>query len=201
MPHKVNPRDFENVKSMWKVWMPRMITVLMDQISEHQRDLTNSASSRFIIELFVAFDYSARRIAAALRHVSVDAERMRKNLETSRDFFIAEPLYILLAINGFPDAYNYTRRLVATAKETKTPLTKLIWENKEIEYILRNLKPEQAKILKDPTTYVGASRQRTIVTCDFWEAEVVHNLMYVSPRIVERLKHEFKAGTTLPSQI
>ncbi len=41
MPHKMNPKNFENVKSFWKEFMPRMFTVFMDQISEHQRDLTN----------------------------------------------------------------------------------------------------------------------------------------------------------------
>jgi adenylosuccinate lyase len=50
MPHKVNPKDFENVKSLWKAYVPRLLTVLMDQISEHQRDLTNSASMRFVTE-------------------------------------------------------------------------------------------------------------------------------------------------------
>jgi adenylosuccinate lyase len=173
MPHKVNPRDFENVKSMWKVLMPRLITVLMDQISEHQRDLTNSASSRFLIELFVAFDYSIRRISAALRNIRVDADQMHKNLEVSRDLFVAEPLYILLAINGFPEAYNYTRSLVDKAKKTKVPLTKLIWEDKEIQPVLRKLRPERTEILKDPIKYVGASPQRTIVTCDHWEEVVM----------------------------
>lgn len=197
MPHKVNPRDFENVKSMWKVWMPRIITVLMDQISEHQRDLTNSASSRFIIELFVAFNYSIRRISAALRHIRVDANKMRKNLELSRDLFVAEPFYILLAINGFPEAYNYTRSLVAKAKKTKAPLTKLIWEDKKIQPVLRKLKPEQAEILKDPIKYVGASRRRTIVTCDYWEGVVMRSLTYVSPRVLKQLKHELQATVTL----
>src|SRR3989338_4948413 len=46
MPQKRNPINFENVKSMWKEFMPRMATIYMDQISEHQRDLTNSASMR-----------------------------------------------------------------------------------------------------------------------------------------------------------
>src|SRR3989338_5847896 len=44
MPHKMNPINFENVKSMWKEFMPRMSTLYLDQIYEHQRDLTNSAS-------------------------------------------------------------------------------------------------------------------------------------------------------------
>ena len=51
MPHKRNPWNFEHVKSMWKEFMPRMITMYADQISEHQRDLTNSASGRFVPEI------------------------------------------------------------------------------------------------------------------------------------------------------
>src|SRR5205085_6275182 len=61
MPHKVNPKDFENVKSMWKAYMPRLQTVLMDQLSEHQRDLTNSASMRFVMEHVAAFAYAIHR--------------------------------------------------------------------------------------------------------------------------------------------
>ena len=38
--------------------MPRLLTVLMDQISEHQRDLTNSASMRFVMEHVAAFAYA-----------------------------------------------------------------------------------------------------------------------------------------------
>ncbi len=56
MPHKRNPWNFENVKSMWKVFMPRMLTVYADQISEHQRDLSNSASGRFLPELVVSYE-------------------------------------------------------------------------------------------------------------------------------------------------
>ena len=48
MPQKRNPINFENVKAMWKEFMPRIVTMYLDQISEHQRDLTNSASMRFI---------------------------------------------------------------------------------------------------------------------------------------------------------
>ena len=65
MPHKINPKDFENVKSLWKAYMPRLTTVLMDQVSEHQRDLTNSASGRFVTELVTAFAYAVRRTGTA----------------------------------------------------------------------------------------------------------------------------------------
>src|SRR5262249_29305451 len=46
MPQKRNPINFENAKSLWKIIVPRVTTAFMDQISEHQRDLTNSASAR-----------------------------------------------------------------------------------------------------------------------------------------------------------
>ena len=66
MPHKVNPKDFENVKSLWKAYVPRLMTVLMDQISEHQRDLTNSASMRFVTEFVAAFAYGVHRLRGTL---------------------------------------------------------------------------------------------------------------------------------------
>ncbi|MDR2952880.1 MAG: adenylosuccinate lyase, partial [Treponema sp.] len=50
MPQKRNPWNSEHVKSLWKAFMPRVTTFFMDQISEHQRDLTNSASMRFIAD-------------------------------------------------------------------------------------------------------------------------------------------------------
>jgi adenylosuccinate lyase len=169
MPHKVNPKNFENVKSLWKAYMPRIITVLMDQISEHQRDLTNSASGRFVPELFTGFDYAVNRLKDALSNIYVDKQKMKENLTKSEGSIVAEPLYILLALNGFPDAYNYVRRLVARSEGSKQKLTGLIWRDKKIQPILKKLKPEQVQVLKDPSKYIGAAYQRTIATCENWE--------------------------------
>jgi len=100
MPHKINPKNFENVKSLWKAYMPRMTTLFMDQISEHQRDLTNSASQRFLPELLAAFDYCTVRLNRALKTLRVDEQAMSRKLGASREQTIAEPLYILLALYG-----------------------------------------------------------------------------------------------------
>src|SRR5438552_11915729 len=81
MPHKMNPKNFENVKSLWKEFMPRMNTVFMDQISDHQRDLTNSASARFLPELFTGFCYATTRLDDALSKVIPNRPRMIENLE------------------------------------------------------------------------------------------------------------------------
>lgn len=186
MPHKINPKNFEHVKSLWKAYMPRIITVLMDQISEHQRDLTNSASGRFTAELFTSFDYAVKRLKDAMQNIVVDKRKMRENLAKSEGSIVAEPLYILLAVNGFPDAYNYVRRLVAKSQRTKQELTELILRDKKVQPILGKLKPEQLRVLKDPSLYVGAAYQRTMATCDNWElsmALLAKNIKTSSPRL------------------
>ena len=122
MPQKRNPINFENVESTWKKFMPQMVTVYLDQVSEHQRDLTNSLSQRYLPELLVAFDSSVRRLTRTVwdvkggkPRISIDSQSMKKNLGMSADTISAEPLYILLALAGHPDAHESVRRIVQLA--------------------------------------------------------------------------------------
>src|SRR6516164_9122876 len=161
MPHKVNPKDFENIKSMWKAYAPRLLTVLMDQISEHQRDLTNSASMRFVMEHVAAFAYAIHRLSKILDSVEPDAARMRAVLESGKDPITAEPLYVLLAMHGHPDAHEKARVLARDARLGKRPLAQLLREDASIASSLVKMLPEQLDILDDPARYLGAAEQRT----------------------------------------
>jgi adenylosuccinate lyase len=172
MPHKINPETFETVKGLWKAFVPRMTTVFMDQILEHQRDLTNSASSRFLTELFTAFDYSIYRLIQALGEMDVKVDNMERNLEASAGDTVAEPIYLLMAYYGFPDAYDHTRKLVAQVHQTGQQLTDLLWADETLQPFLERLTPIQREALRDPKKYVGASVQRTHATCDEWEKRV-----------------------------
>src|SRR5580700_2973609 len=116
MPHKVNPKDFENVKSLWKAYVPRLMTVLMDQISEHQRDLTNSASMRYVTEFVAAFAYGVGRLRGTLAGIEPDVARMAATLEAGKDPVAAEPLYIALSLAGHPDAHEQARILARQAR-------------------------------------------------------------------------------------
>lgn len=169
MPHKVNPKDFENVKSLWKAYMPRLITVLMDQLSEHQRDLTNSASMRFVTEFVAAFAYGVHRLSGTLDAVEPDVNRMRDVLESGKDPVTAEPLYVLLAMSGHPDAHEAARVLAQQARVSKKSLAEVIKETRALDVYLQNLTPAQRAILADPANYRGAASQRTRVLCDEWE--------------------------------
>jgi adenylosuccinate lyase len=110
MPQKRNPWNSEHVKSLWKAFAPRALTFFMDQISEHQRDLTNSASSRFVADYIAGFASAAARMRSVVRSLSVDRPRMAKNLSATGDLVFSEALYVLIAASGVPDAHERVRR-------------------------------------------------------------------------------------------
>jgi adenylosuccinate lyase len=111
MPQKRNPWNSEHVKSLWKAFSPRVMTFYMDQISEHQRDLTNSASERFIAEYLAGLSAAANRMLGVLRGLVVDRERMAANLRMTGGAVLAEPAYILIAESGEKDAHERLRRV------------------------------------------------------------------------------------------
>ena len=169
MPHKRNPWNFEHVKSLWKVFVPRMMTLYMDQISEHQRDLTNSASGRFAVEMVAGLCAAADRLIKVSRKLVVDRTRMERNFAATAGFVIAEPLYILLAAAGHPDAHEAVRRLTLRVEAGEGELWQLATQSEELAPYLEQLSDAQVKILEDPANYVGVAAQRTLAVCDYWE--------------------------------
>jgi adenylosuccinate lyase len=168
MPHKMNPKNFENVKSLWKEFMPRMNTVFMDQISEHQRDLTNSASARFVPELFTGFCYASMRLRDAMTKIQPNSRRMEENLDSSKHQVVAEPLYIILALHGYPDAYDTVMQLSRESRRVGISLVELAKQKPELVAYFGRLTPRFQDILEDPAKYIGAAPARTVIVCDYW---------------------------------
>jgi adenylosuccinate lyase len=122
MPQKRNPWNSEHVKSLWKAFMPRVITFFMDQISEHQRDLSNSASQRFIADYVAGFCLGVSRMGSVIRGLGVDRKRLLENLRGNTGIpggVLAEPAYILLAESGVSGAHEVIRRVTLAAEEKK----------------------------------------------------------------------------------
>lgn len=172
MPHKRNPINFENVKSFWKEFMPRMMTLYMDQICEHQRDLTNSASSRFVPEILAALFISTKRLNKVMSKLVVDKESLERNFSKSKGMIAAEPAYILLAAHGHPDAHEHIRKLTLKAQMEKTPLQKLIIEDKELKPYLAKFTKEQMEIIKCPEKYIGIADKKVNSVCKEWEEKI-----------------------------
>jgi len=161
MPQKRNPLNFENVESAWKRALPQMVTVYLDQVSEHQRDLTNSLSQRYLPELLVLFDSSIRRMTRITRDLRVDEGSMRRNFEMSKDKVIAEPLHILLAYHGHPDAHEHVRQLTDLSYRTGKPLNEVALQDEGLKPYLRRFTGEQLAILNDPSKYLGVAVKKT----------------------------------------
>ncbi len=80
MPQKRNPWNAEHVKSLWKAFAPRVVTFFLDQVSEHQRDLTNSASGRFVADYLAGFAGAVARTVSVVGSLAVDRAAMAANL-------------------------------------------------------------------------------------------------------------------------
>jgi adenylosuccinate lyase len=176
MPHKRNPINYENVKSLWKAFMPQMTTVYMDQLSEHQRDLTNSASSRFIPELITALLSAAARLTRVSSKMAVDQENIKKNFEQNKKMIVAEPLYILLAAAGHPDAHEAVRKLTLKAQATDLSLRELVDQSQELQCYWDKFTEKQRELILNPEKYTGIAAEKTEKIVKNWQHKFGYDL-------------------------
>jgi len=175
MPQKRNPWNSEHVKSLWKTFMPRVITFYMDQISEHQRDLSNSASQRFIAEYINGFCLAINRMSSIIEGLTVDHKRCNANLHSdTASAVMAEPAYILLAESGHKEAHEVIRKITLTAEREGFSFYQALAGEKEImrcigEQLIRNKmadpkadNPQDAAILffNKPENYCGLAAKK-----------------------------------------
>ena len=132
MPQKRNPWNSEHVKSLWKAFAPRVITFFSDQISEHQRDLTNSASGRFVADFLAGFAAAAARMQSVLGSLHVNVDRMRSNAALTGDMPLAEAAYSLLATTGRSDAHEDVRKATLDAQTRGVTLRTALRERPEL---------------------------------------------------------------------
>ncbi|MDR1893685.1 MAG: adenylosuccinate lyase [Spirochaetales bacterium] len=132
MPQKRNPWNSEHVKSLWKAFSPRIMTFYMDQISEHQRDLSNSASARFVADYLAGFAAAAARMKDILKGLSVEDQALRNNLKQTGDLVLSEAAYILLSARGESHAHEIIRRLTLKCEHNRTSLAEELTKDQKV---------------------------------------------------------------------
>ncbi|MDA3958221.1 lyase family protein [Oceanispirochaeta sp.] len=174
MPQKRNPWNCEHVKSLWKAFSPRILSFYMDQISEHQRDLSNSASARFQADFIAGFAAAAARMKKIMTGLTVNKVQLTKNLKFQGDFVLAEPSYILLAMSGINGAHEIVRTITLSCEKT----------GKTIKEVLQSEQPESWEKIKkqlklvcgldadqfysDPALYRGKTAEKTRTLCSHY---------------------------------
>jgi adenylosuccinate lyase len=151
----------------------------MTQISEHQGELTNSMSSRFIPEIISLFTSTLKRTIKTIKNIDINREKMRKNLRYSSDKLISEPLQILLSYYGFQNSYEKIRSLLIKAEKEESSLETLIFEDEELLPFINKFNDKQSEILSNPEKYIGIAEEKTIEVCNYWEEKtnkIIKNL-------------------------
>lgn len=172
MPHKQNPVNFENTKGCWKIVTPRIVTAFMDQISEHQRDLTNSASARTYPETFNYVASMAKRLIHTMTKLSVNDVSLQRNLSMQRGLIAAEPLYTLLSMLGHPDGHGKSKALTLQARREDRSFGEVVFEDPELQEYFARMTPAQRDILKDPSSYTGIAAAKASAIALRWKEEL-----------------------------
>lgn len=173
MPQKRNPINLENVKSCWKILAPRIATVFMDQLSEHQRDMTNGASIRTHPEIIAYAAHTAKRLTRTMRKLVVDHVSLERNLAMSKGLVVAEPLYLILASLGHPDAHEKVRTLTLQAQREQRPFEEVIARDEEMRvFYLPKMTPRQREILSNASLYTGIAAKKAKAVAERWRQKL-----------------------------
>lgn len=170
MAHKRNPWNFENVVSMSKQVIAQSVNANLNLTSEHQRDLTDSASSRFYVIVPACIAEMTKRLNRVMGKLEIDPVAMQRNLELSGGAIAAEPLYLLLAKYGLADAHELAKELAQVALDQHEPLFEHIRDHKIAgEYWRRFSKKEQDIIMYPHTYYTGIAATKAKDIARYWK--------------------------------
>lgn len=172
MPQKQNPLNFENSKGIWKKVMPGLVTLYMNQISEHQRDLTGSSGDRWTYEMMELVVSVTKRMTRTMGGLQVNKANMLRNFRMTGDQVNAEAYHILLATQGHPDSHEVMRRLSLEARRKEVPVWDLAFADPDLRPYLNRMSVNQRAILADPSKYVGIAAQKARAVAQNWKARL-----------------------------
>lgn len=162
MAHKRNPWNFENVVSMSKQVLGQIVSANLNISSEHQRDLTDSASARFYPIVLASVASMTKRLNTIMGKIEVDSVAMQKNLEMTAGAIAAEPLYLLFEKYGHTLAHEKAKKLAHTAIDLDQPLVDVITVDEEAKaYWDKFSEKEQAIITAPEKNYFGLATKKT----------------------------------------
>jgi adenylosuccinate lyase len=173
MAHKRNPWNFENVISMSKQVTAQLVNANLNLSSEHQRDLTDSASARFYGVVLASVASMAERLNKVMAKIEVDEENMRKNLYLSGGAIAAEPLYLLLEKYGHTTAHEVSKSLAHQALEAGKSLYEVASHESSIVDYFNKFSVSEKQILQEPEKhYTGLAAKKALAVHAHWHHQL-----------------------------
>lgn len=170
MAHKRNPWNFENVISMHKQILSQAINANLNIASEHQRDLTDSASSRFYTIAFAGVASMTTRLAKIMSKLEVNKEAMQHNLSLTGGAIAAEPLYLLFEKHGHTTAHEKAKTLAHQAISEARPLAEIVQKDSEASTHWQKFTEAEKRIIIEPEQYYsGKAEEKTKQIIKTWK--------------------------------
>lgn len=171
MAHKRNPWNFENVIGLSKQVLSQMLNANLNIASEHQRDLTDSASSRFYPLALAGVANMAERLDKAMSKIEVDESAMRRNLKLTGGAIAAEPLYLMLEKYGHTAAHEAAKRLSHAASTAGIPLSEAAASDPEISDYWQKFTGKEKQIIESPEAhYIGLAAEKALYLSKRWKS-------------------------------
>jgi adenylosuccinate lyase len=129
MPHKRNPIKSEQITGLARVLRGNAQAALENVALWHERDISHSSVERVILpDSTILLDYLQHRTIALARDMTVDAERMRANLELTHGALFSQRVLLALVEAGSSrdDAYRVVQELAQRAWDQGIPLRELL---------------------------------------------------------------------------
>jgi adenylosuccinate lyase len=175
MAHKRNPWNFENVISMSKQVTAQLVNANLNLPSEHQRDLTDSASARFYGLVLASVASMAKRLNSVMQKLEVDEDNMAKNLKMSGGAIAAEPLYLLLEKYGHTTGHEVSKSLAHQSLESNRSLYEVASSDASIEAYFSKFSDNERLIIQEPEKYyTGLAAKKARLISDRWQI-IEHN--------------------------
>ncbi len=156
MPHKRNPVDAVLVRAAWRRLPGLLATVLAAAEQEHERGTAGwHAEWSPLLELLRLAGGMSRRMATVLAGVSVNADRMRRNVDHGGGLAMAEALaYRLAPLLGRSAAHDAVARCVDTAAAKGLPFRDAVLEEPDIAALLTR---EDVLAALSPQSWLGTA--------------------------------------------
>ena len=129
MPHKRNPIKSEQISGLSRVLRADAQAALEDVALWHERDISHSSVERVILpDATILLDYLQHTTIALVEGMTIDAERMRQNLELTHGALFSQRVLLALGERGTAreDAYRIVQELAQRAWDGRTPLRDLL---------------------------------------------------------------------------
>jgi adenylosuccinate lyase len=136
MPHKRNPVVAERICGLARVVRGAALVGLENVALWHERDISHSSAERVAIpDAFLAVDYMLDRFRWLVEGLVVNAERMRRNLDSSHGLFFSQRLLLALVEAGLgrDEAYRLVQRHAMRAWEEERDFRELVAADPEAE--------------------------------------------------------------------